>query len=40
MADSVDVVVVGKGPAGEEVAGSLAERGIECRRGRVHSCGG
>ncbi len=28
MADSVDVVVVGMGPAGEEVAGSLAERGL------------
>lgn len=28
MADSVDVVVVGMGPAGEEVAGRLAERGL------------
>ncbi len=29
MADSVDVVVVGMGPAGEEVAGRLAERGLK-----------
>lgn len=29
MADSVDVVVVGMGPAGEEVAGSLAEHGLD-----------
>ena len=29
MADSVDVVVVGMGPAGEAVAGSLAERGLD-----------
>jgi pyruvate/2-oxoglutarate dehydrogenase complex dihydrolipoamide dehydrogenase (E3) component len=28
VADSVDVVVVGMGPAGEEVAGRLAERGL------------
>ena len=27
--DSVDVVVVGMGPAGEEVAGRLAERGFD-----------
>jgi len=29
VADSVDVVVVGMGPAGEEVAGRLAERGLD-----------
>jgi pyruvate/2-oxoglutarate dehydrogenase complex dihydrolipoamide dehydrogenase (E3) component len=29
MTESVDVVVVGMGPAGEEVAGSLAEEGLD-----------